>query len=221
MIDVGLMPDEVTFLGVLSACCHGGLVEEGHKIFSQMSSKYKVPPKIKHFSCMVDLLGSAGLLEEAMELLERMPLEADAIVLGAMFFACRIHQNIKLGERATMKLLELDHTDSGTYVLSSNMYVEANMRHEAWEVRKDRGVDKTPGCSSIEISGNVHEFIVKDKSHSHSNEIYECLFKLTKQMEVVDSLVGCIDVENVETSTNYVSLPSYYLIYLRRMDYDL
>ncbi|XP_073279643.1 pentatricopeptide repeat-containing protein At2g22410, mitochondrial [Primulina huaijiensis] len=211
MIDVGLMPDEVTFLGVLSACCHGGLIEDGRKIFSQMSSKYKVPPKIKHYSCMVDLLGRAGLLEEAMELLESMPMEADAVAWAAMFFACRIHKNIELGERAAMKLLELDPTDSGTYVLSSNMYVEANMWHEAREVRKmmrERGVDKTPGCSSIEISGNVHEFIVKDKSHSQSNEIYECLFQLAKQMEVVDSLLGCIDVENVEPSDNYLSLPS-------------
>ncbi|KZV24456.1 pentatricopeptide repeat-containing protein mitochondrial [Dorcoceras hygrometricum] len=100
MIDAGLMPDEITFLGVLSACCHGGLVEEGLKIFSQMTSKYKVPPKIE--------------------------------------------------------LLELDPTDGGTYVLSSNMYAESNMWHKAREARKmmrERGVDKTPGCSSIEISG--------------------------------------------------------------------
>lgn len=211
MIDVGLMPDEVTFLGILSACCHGGLIEEGRKIFFEMSSKYKVPPEIKHYSCMVDLLGRAGLLEEAMELLESMPMEADAVAWAAMFFACRIHKNIKLGERAAKKLLELDPTDSGTYVLSSNMYVEANMWHEARKVRKmmwERGVEKSPGCSSIEISGNVHEFIVKDKSHSQSNEIYECLFQLAKQMEVVDSLVGCIDVENIEQFNNYLSLPS-------------
>ncbi|KZV42009.1 pentatricopeptide repeat-containing protein mitochondrial [Dorcoceras hygrometricum] len=198
MIDAGLMPDEITFLGVLSACCHGGLVEEGHKIFSQMTSKYKVPPKIKHYSCMVDLLGRAGLLEEAMELLESMPVEADAVTWGAMFFACRIHKHVELGERAAMKLLELDPTDGGTYVLSSNMYAESNMWHKAREARKmmrERGVDKTPGCSSIEISGNVHEFIVKDKSHYHANEIYECLFQLTKQMEVVDSLVGFTEIE--------------------------
>ncbi|KAG8370923.1 hypothetical protein BUALT_Bualt13G0033800 [Buddleja alternifolia] len=189
MIEFGLAPDEVTFLGVLSACCHGGLVEEGRKIFHQMSSKFKILPKIKHYSCMVDLLGRAGLLEEAMEILESMPMEADAVVWGAMFFACRIHKNVELGERAAMKLLELDPGDSGIYVLLANMYVEANMWHEAGEVRKmmrERGVDKMPGCSSIEVNGNLQEFVVRDKSHSRSDEMYECLIWLSKQMDLVE-----------------------------------
>ncbi|KAK4441472.1 Pentatricopeptide repeat-containing protein, mitochondrial [Sesamum alatum] len=193
MIDAGLTPDEVTFLGVLSACCHGGLVEEGRKIFSQMSSKFNIPPQIKHYSCMVDLLGRAGLLKEAIELLESMPIEADAVVWGAMFFACRIHKNIELGERAAMKLLDLDPDDSGIYVLLANMYVEANMWDKAGKVRKmmrERGVDKTPGCSSIEVNGNLYEFIVRDKSHSQSNQIYECLVQLSKQMELVECVVG-------------------------------
>ncbi|KAL0405161.1 UNVERIFIED_CONTAM: Pentatricopeptide repeat-containing protein, mitochondrial [Sesamum latifolium] len=127
MIDAGLTPDEVTFLGVLSAYCHGGLVEEGRKIFSQMSSKFNIPPKIKHYCCMVDLLGRASLLKEAVELLESMPMKADAVVWGAIFFAGRILKNIELGERAAMKLLDLDPYDSGIYVLLANMYVEANM----------------------------------------------------------------------------------------------
>ncbi|KAL0418515.1 UNVERIFIED_CONTAM: Pentatricopeptide repeat-containing protein, mitochondrial [Sesamum radiatum] len=193
MVDVGLTPDEVTFLGILSACCHGGLVEEGRKIFSQMSSKFNISPQIKHYSCMVDLLGRAGLLKEAIELLESMPMKADAVVWGAMFFACRIHKNIELGEKAAMKLLDLDPDDSGIYVLLANMYVEANMWDKAGEVRKmmrERGVDKTPGCSSIEVNGNLYEFIVRDKSHSQSNQIYECLVQLSKQMELVECVAG-------------------------------
>lgn len=193
MIDAGLTPDEVTFLGVLSACCHGGLVEEGRKIFSQMSSKFNIHPQIKHYSCMVDLLGRAGLLKEAIELLESMPMEADAVVWGAMFFACRVHKNIELGERAAIKLLDLDPDDSGIYVLLANMYVEANMWDKAGEVRKmmrERGVDKTPGCSSIEVNGNLYEFIVRDKSHSKANQIYECLVQLSKQMELVECVAG-------------------------------
>lgn len=189
MIDVGLVPDEVTFLGVLTACCHGGLVEEGRKLFSQMSSKFNASPKIKHYSCMIDLLGRAGLLKEAMDLLESMPIEADAVVWGAMFFACRIHKNIELGERAAMKLLELDPNDSGIYVLLASMYIERNMWKKAGEVRKmmrERGVDKTPGCSSIEVDGNVYEFIVRDKSHSQSNQIYETLVRLSKHMELLE-----------------------------------
>lgn len=192
MVRAGLMPDDVTFLGVLAACCHGGLVEEGQEIFSLMSSKFNVSPKVKHYSCMVDLLGRAGLLKEAMELLESMPMEADAVVWGAMLFACQKHRNIELGERAAMRLLQLDPNDSGIYVLLASMYVKQNMWHKAEEVRKmmrARGVDKTPGCSSIEVNGNLYEFIVRDNSHSQIDEIYECLAQLKKQT----GLVECID----------------------------
>ncbi|XP_060216167.1 pentatricopeptide repeat-containing protein At2g22410, mitochondrial [Lycium barbarum] len=188
MVDSGLRPDDVTFLGVLSACCHGGLVEEGRKIFAQMSAKFKIPPKSKHYSCMVDLLGRAGLLEEAYELVQIVPMEADASVWGALFFACRVHGNIEIGEKAALKLRKLDPGDTGTYVLLANMYVEANMQHKARDVRKmmdERGLEKTPGCSSIEVNGNLCEFIVRDKTHPQSDQIYECLVHLTGHMGIV------------------------------------
>lgn len=193
MIEIGLIPDEVTFLGVLTACCHGGLVEEGRKIFSQMNSKFEIPPKLKHYSCMVDLLGRAGLVEEAEELIDSMPMEADAVVWGALFFACRIHKNVEMGERAALKLLELDPHDSGIYVLLASMYIEANMPNKARKIRKimrERGVDKTPGCSSIEVDGDVWEFIVRDKSHPQCDQIYECLTELAKHMELVESPIS-------------------------------
>lgn len=185
MIESGLEPDEVTFLGVLSACCHAGLVDEGRVFFSQMSSKYRVQPKQKHYSCMVDLLGRAGLLQEAEELIRSMPMEPDAVVWGALFFASRIHGNVAMGERAALKLIELDPKDGGIYVLLANMYTEANMRDEADKVRmqmKEMGVEKTPGCSSIEVDGNVYEFMARDKSHPKCKEIYACLTKLFRQM---------------------------------------
>ncbi|KAK9999952.1 hypothetical protein SO802_019555 [Lithocarpus litseifolius] len=187
MIDSGLEPDEITFIGVLSACCHGGLVVEGRKYFAQMSFKFNIFPKLKHYSCMVDLLGRAGHLEEAEELIKCMPMEADAVLWGALFFACRIHGNVTMGERAALKLLELDPGDSGIYVLLANMYGDANMWEEAKKVRKmmvERGVEKTPGCSSIEVNGIVYEFIVRDKSHRQSEQIYECLVQLTRQSEL-------------------------------------
>ncbi|XP_057741204.1 pentatricopeptide repeat-containing protein At2g22410, mitochondrial-like [Arachis stenosperma] len=189
MIRVGLMPDEITFLGVLSACCHGGLVEEGRKYFSQMSSKFNIFPKLKHYSCMVDLLGRAGHLEDAEELIQNMPIEADAAVWGALFFACRVHGNVQIGKRAAMKLLEMDPQDSGNYVLLASMYSEAKMWKEARSARKlmkERGVDKLPGCSSIEINGIVHEFVVKDALHPESEMIYESLISLTKQLELLE-----------------------------------
>ncbi|KAL7596911.1 hypothetical protein Lser_V15G29105 [Lactuca serriola] len=186
MINVGITPDDVTFVGVLSACCHGGLVNEGRKIFTQMTSKFNVSPKCKHYSCMVDILGRAGLLEEAEEVIKSMPIVADDGVWGALFFACRVHGNVEMGERAGFKLLELDPSDSGNYVLLANMYREAKMFEKAMEVRKlmrERGVEKTPGCSSIEVNGNVHEFIVRDKSHPYYQEIVECLVHLAKQVK--------------------------------------
>ncbi|MED6138879.1 hypothetical protein PIB30_078712 [Stylosanthes scabra] len=138
MIRVGLMPDEITFLGVLLACCHGGLVEEGRKYFSQMSSKFNILPKLKHYSCMVDLLGRAGHLEDAEELIRNMPIEEDAAVWGALIFACRVHGNFQIGEKAAMKLLEMDPQDSGNYVLLASMYSEAKM----WKERKETNEKK-------------------------------------------------------------------------------
>ncbi|KAK2433015.1 pentatricopeptide repeat-containing protein, mitochondrial [Trifolium repens] len=189
MIHVGIMPDEITFLGVLSACCHGGLVEEGRKYFFEMRSKFNLSPKLKHYSCMVDLLGRAGHLEEAEELIKNMPMPVDAAVLGALFFACRVHGNVLIGERTAFKLLEIDPQDSGNYVLLAGMYSAAKMWKEARSARiimKERGVEKTPGCSSVEINGIVHEFMVRDASHPQSEWIYECLVSLTKQLELLE-----------------------------------
>ncbi|KAK9692366.1 hypothetical protein RND81_09G259400 [Saponaria officinalis] len=191
MVEVGQEPDEITFLGVLAACCHGGLVEEGRNYFDQMTSKYNLIPKCKHYSSMVDLLGRAGKLEEAEALIRRMPMEPDAVVWGALFFACRMHGNVKMGEKVAWKLLELDPEDGGIYVMLASMYREAGMWDEARKVRKmmnRRGVDKTPGCSSIEVDGIVSEFIVRDKSHPRSEQIHECLRRLTKQLELIEPM---------------------------------
>ncbi|GAB2287033.1 Pentatricopeptide repeat-containing protein At2g22410, mitochondrial [Dionaea muscipula] len=112
MIDLRLTPDEVTFLGVLSACCHGGMVGEGRRYFAQMTAKYNLTPGLKHYSCMVDLLGRAGLLQEAEDFINRMPMQADAVVWSVLFFSCRLHGNLWIGEKAAWKLLELDPADS-------------------------------------------------------------------------------------------------------------
>uniref|UniRef100_A0A0A9CN20 Pentatricopeptide repeat-containing protein n=1 Tax=Arundo donax TaxID=35708 RepID=A0A0A9CN20_ARUDO len=192
MIELGLQPDEVTFIGVLSACCHAGLVEEGREFFFLMKSQYHLKRKMKHYSCMVDLLGRAGHLDEAEQLVNTMPMDPDAVVWGALFFACRMHGNITLGEKAAMKLVELDPSDSGIYVLLANMYAEANMRKKADKVRvmmRDLGVEKVPGCSCIELNGVIHEFIVKDKSHADTHAIYDCLHEITRQIRHTASTI--------------------------------
>jgi pentatricopeptide repeat protein len=193
MIELGLLPDEITFIGVLSACWHAGLVEEGRKFFSLMTSKCHLERKMKHYSCMVDLLGRAGHLDEAEELVNSMPMDPDAVVWGALFFACRMHGNITLGEKAAMKLVELNLSDSGIYVLLATMYAEANMRKKADKVRvmmRHLGVEKVPGCNCIELNGVVHEFIMKDKSHADTCAIYNCLHEITLQMRFTSSMLN-------------------------------
>lgn len=185
MIDAGVAPDEITFLGLLSACCHAGMVQTGRDYFSQMKSRFNLNPQLKHYSVMVDLLGRAGLLEEAEKLMENMPMEADAAVWGALLFGCRMHGNVEMGEKAAKKLIELDPGDSGIYVLLDGMYGKANMWEDAKRARgmmNERGVEKTPGCSSIEVNGVVSEFIVRDKSRPGYEKIYDCLHCLGRHM---------------------------------------
>ncbi|CAN8303055.1 unnamed protein product [Cochlearia groenlandica] len=193
MINAGLSPDEVTFIGVLSACCHAGMVETGRNYFSKMKSRFNLNPKLKHYSIMVDILGRAGLLEEAEKLVETMPMEADSAVWGALLFGCRMHGNVAMGEKAAKKLLELDPGDSGIYVLLDGMYGEANMWEEAKKARKmmiERGVEKVPGCSSIEVNGFVHEFIVRDKLRQGHEKMFDCLHCLVRHMESSLSLLS-------------------------------
>ncbi|KAK8948532.1 Pentatricopeptide repeat-containing protein [Platanthera zijinensis] len=197
MMEKGLEPDEVTFIGVLSACCHGGLIHEGRMFFHKMTSVYKLRPNLKHYSCMVDLLGRAGLLREAEEMVKNMPIKPDAIIWSALFFACRIHRNVPLGVRAAAKLLELDPSDSGIYILLANLYAEENMRDEAdnvWALMKERGVEKIPGCSTIELNGSVYEFVVRDDSHPEHEEVYACLRRLYEQLKHCENFFSiCFD----------------------------
>uniref|UniRef100_A0A1D1Z596 Pentatricopeptide repeat-containing protein At2g22410, mitochondrial n=1 Tax=Anthurium amnicola TaxID=1678845 RepID=A0A1D1Z596_9ARAE len=186
MVDSGLVPDGVAFLGVLSACCHSGLVDEGRHYFDQMQSKYSLLPSLKHYSCMVDLLGRSGFLDEAENLVRSMPMNADAIVWSSLFFACRFHGNVTMGEHAALQLLKLDTHDTATYVLLASMYVEASLWSEADKVRammRHHGLGKIPGCSSIEVNGFVNEFTVRDKSHPQCNEIYACLMQFSGQLD--------------------------------------
>lgn len=152
MLIEGLKPNSVTFLGVLSACCHTGLVEEAWTFFSIMKD-YEVVPELKHYACMADVLGRVGLLVEAEKFIEEMPIEPDGAVLGALLSACRVHGNVEVGERVAKRLLRLDPDKSGYYVLLANIYAAAGRFDDADRVRgfmKGRNVGKVPGWSLIE-----------------------------------------------------------------------
>ncbi|XP_011622415.1 pentatricopeptide repeat-containing protein At5g15300 [Amborella trichopoda] len=155
-------PNEITFVGVLVACSHVGMVDEGQKYFELMREKYGIEHNIKHYGCMVDMLGRAGLLKEAFGFVEGMPMETNAIVWRTLLGACRIHGNVELAEVATKRLLELRPDQSGDYVLLSNVYASIGEWGGAENVRRlmgDRGVKKEPGCSSIEMDSELIHFL--------------------------------------------------------------
>lgn len=161
MGEKGVEYDSVSYIAVLSACSHGGLLEKGRRYFDHMLSR-NIKPTNMHYACMVDLLGRAGLVNEAAEFIKRMPFEPDANVWGAMLGGCRVHGNIELGRWAAEHLFELKPEHSGYYILLSNMYAELGMWDHANKVRelmKSRGVKKNPGCSWIKIQDQMHAFV--------------------------------------------------------------
>ncbi|XP_057429116.1 pentatricopeptide repeat-containing protein At5g19020, mitochondrial-like [Lotus japonicus] len=147
-----IRPNLITFIGVLNACYHAGLVERGRRIFKSMKSTYNVEPDIKHYSCMVDLLGRAGLLEEAEEIIRSMPMEADIVIWGALLATCKTHGNVNIGERAAKSLAGLAPSHGGGKVLLSNIYADAGRWEDVSLVRRvmqGQRIERMPGCSGV------------------------------------------------------------------------
>lgn len=155
-------PSDVTFVGVLSACVHAGLVDQGRRYFHQMSSLSGLVPKIEHYTNIIDLLSRAGMLKEAWEFMERFPGKPDEIMLGAILGACHKRKDVVIGEKAVRMLMEMEEVkNAGNYVISSKVYADMKMWDKCAKMRasmRDRGVVKTPGCSWIEINGEIVEF---------------------------------------------------------------
>ncbi|KAI3933224.1 hypothetical protein MKW92_042276 [Papaver armeniacum] len=176
-------PDGITFVNLLSACAHKGLIEEGRHYFHLMKEVYRIEPKMEHFGCMVDMLGRTGFLEEAKRLIDEMPMSPDAGVLGALLGACKIHGDIELGEEIGKQVIELEPHNSGRYVLLANLYANVGRWDDVARVRKlmnDRGVKKVPGFSVIELDGVVSEFIAGGRVHPESKEIYAKVDEMLK-----------------------------------------
>ncbi|XP_010275359.1 PREDICTED: pentatricopeptide repeat-containing protein At5g66520-like [Nelumbo nucifera] len=174
----GINPDSVTFTGVLCACSHAGMVEEGLQILDKMGKVYSVEPTIEHYGCIVDLLGRSGCLEEALGLIRRIPLKPDAVLWGALLVACRSHNNVAMGELVAKEMLKLDPHHCGAHVFLSNVYASTGRWSEVEQVRssmKEQGIRKPPGSSLIELNGDVHEFIAGDRSHPQINQIHMML----------------------------------------------
>ncbi|XP_022756154.1 pentatricopeptide repeat-containing protein At5g27110-like [Durio zibethinus] len=159
-------PNGVTFLAVLSACSHGGLVDEGCYYFKQMTSEHSIKPQLEHYSCLIDLLGRAGRLHEAYEILQSTPeTREDVKLLSTLFYACHLHRCLELGEKIAEFLIEKNPDDSSIYIILSNMYASAKKWNKVGKVRlkmKELGLKKKPGCSWIEVDQRIQPFFVED-----------------------------------------------------------
>ncbi|XP_008787150.3 pentatricopeptide repeat-containing protein At3g47530 [Phoenix dactylifera] len=188
MTRVDIAPDDQTFTGVLSACSHSGLVDEGFRFFDMMRFKYRLVPNVCHYGCMIDLLGRAGLLDQAYEfIVKEMKVQPDATIWRTLLGACRIHGHVDLGERVIGHLIELKAQQAGDYVLLLNIYASVGNWEKVVETRrlmKEKGIQTTPGCSTIELNGEVHEFVVDDNSHPQKAEIYEKLDEIGRQLKI-------------------------------------
>ncbi|TVU29466.1 hypothetical protein EJB05_21032, partial [Eragrostis curvula] len=181
MLDEGVPPNHITMTSVLSACNHAGLVDEAKRYFDSMKEMFGIERTGEHYACVIDLLGRAGKLEDAMELVNNMPFQANAAVWGALLGASRVHRDPELGRMAAEKLFILEPEKSGTHVLLANTYASAGMWDEVAKVRKlmkDNMVKKEPAMSWVEMKDKVHTFIVGDKSHPRTREIYGKLDEL-------------------------------------------
>ncbi|XP_006341113.1 putative pentatricopeptide repeat-containing protein At3g08820 [Solanum tuberosum] len=185
---LGIKPNGNTFIGLLCACTHAGLVDDGRKYFQSMTHLYSLEPAIEHYGCMVDLLGRAGLLDEAHSLIESMPMKANAVIWGALLSGCRLHRDTKLAEHVLKQLIELEPWNSGNYVHLSNIYASNNKWDDSEKIRSsmnERRMQKIPAYSWIEIDGIVHEFLVGDTYHPISDNIYVKLGELSKELREV------------------------------------
>ncbi|XP_011624291.1 pentatricopeptide repeat-containing protein At5g66520 [Amborella trichopoda] len=209
-----IRPNGVTFTGVLTACSYAGLVNRGKEYFGSLQTEYGIRPAIEHYGCMVGLLGQAGLVDEAVELVRSMPIEPNSVIWGALLEACRIHGKLDLGERIGQYLIELDPTHGGRYIHLADIFEAAGKWDESVKVRKlmrERGVWKLPGCSLIEKNGFVHEFVAGDKSHPKADEIYSKWEQIAERLRhegyipLIDTTISNLEEEDRETVLHYHS----------------
>lgn len=209
-----LVPTDITMIGVLYACSHCGLVDDGFMYFDQMKSKYNITPRIEHFGCIVDLLGRCGQVYEAYNYILKMPIEPSAVVWRTLLGACTMHKELDLGLTVWARLVDLDPGHSGDYVLLSNLYAAVGQWSQVHKLRRNMlsgGVRKNPGRSIVEIGNSVHEFVMGDRSHADTDDIYNMLDEISKRLRregykaATGTVLADIEEEEKETALNYHS----------------
>lgn len=207
-----IKPNDITFLCIISACSHSGLVQEGLCFFSSMKEDYGLEPAMDHYGAMVDLLGRAGQLNKAWDFIQDMPVEPGITVFGAMLGACKIHKNVELGEKAAKKLFELNPDEGGYHVLLSNVYATASMWDKMAKVRtmmEKTGLQKTPGCSLVELKNEVHSFYSGSTIHPQSKRIYAFLETLGEDIKAAGYVPDTNSIHDVEDDVKKQLLNSH------------
>uniref|UniRef100_A0A7N0SYQ3 Uncharacterized protein n=1 Tax=Kalanchoe fedtschenkoi TaxID=63787 RepID=A0A7N0SYQ3_KALFE len=194
MRDVGVKPNDVTYVALLAACSHSGLVEDGLKFFEELVRDKSIKLRDDHFTCLVDLCGRSGRLKSAYEFIYQLDIKSSSL-WGALLAGCNVHGDADIGKLAAEKILDVEPDNVGTYLTLANTYASSGKWQEASELRskmKDTGLKKQPGCSWIEIENRFHVFIVGEKSHSQFNLINRVLrnlhLKMKKDVIVPDEL---------------------------------
>ncbi|RVW87575.1 Pentatricopeptide repeat-containing protein, chloroplastic [Vitis vinifera] len=191
MLETGTKPNEITYVAVLSACSHVGMISEGQKHFNSMYKEHGIVPRMEHYACMVDLLGQSGLLVEAMELINSMPLMADALVWRTLLGACRVHGNTELGRHAAEMILEQEPDDPAVYILLSNLHASAGQWKDVVKIRKsmkEHNLIKEAGCSWIEEMGYIPDtdFVL----HDIEEQKEQFLFQHSEKIAVAFGLIS-------------------------------
>ncbi|XLR62058.1 hypothetical protein S83_012730 [Arachis hypogaea] len=228
MLKTECKPDHISYISVLSGYSHMGLIVEGKHYFKSMTKFFGISPTNGHFVCIVDVLGRAGMLNEAKELINEIPFKLNATVWGALLGSCPIHHESHLAEIALKNLVELNPEDSGNYVLLANIYAEsgeiegfANMK----KLMKVKGIRNSPGCSWIEVDNSVHVFTVDDTNHPQIKKIYIKLEEMMKKIEHTGRYISPISSphrsqkyhsEKLAFAFGLLSLPSWMPLYVMK-----
>ncbi|XP_011090579.1 pentatricopeptide repeat-containing protein At2g22070 [Sesamum indicum] len=186
MLTLGITPDHITYVGVLSACTHVGLVEKGRRYFKMMKDVHGIEPTSSHCACMIDLFGRAGLLGEAQDFIKTMSVEPDVIAWGSLLASCKAHKNVELAAIAAERMLSIEPDNSGAYSALANVYSACGKWEEAAKIRKwmkDRQVKKEQGISWLQIKSEVHVFGADDALHPHRDAIYQMIAKIWEEIK--------------------------------------
>lgn len=181
----GFRPDKITFIGMLCACTHMGFVDRGLEYFYSMERDYGIVPQIEHYGCLIDLLGRGGRLKEALEVVQNMPMEPNAVIWGTLLGACRLHFPLEMAEEVLKHSVKHNATDAGSFSILSNIYAAAGDWVNVANVRrtmKNIGVHKPSGASTLAVDGEVHDFTVFDNSHPNSEDIYQMIHLLHPEL---------------------------------------